>query len=71
MDFSDSLDIDDMFNIFQTKLLKTIDKHAPFQTLSQWEKNENEKNEKNEKKLCITEQILAKIIQKNKTYKNI
>ena len=31
-DFSDSQDIDNMYNNFQTKLLKAIDKHAPFKT---------------------------------------
>ena len=34
-DFSDTQDIDNMYNVFQTKLLKAIDKHAPFKTLSQ------------------------------------
>ena len=33
MDFSDIQDIDDMHNIFQIKLLKAIDKHAPFKIL--------------------------------------
>ena len=40
MDFSDTQDIDDTFNIFQTKLLKAIDKYAPFKTLSQKSRNE-------------------------------
>lgn len=35
MDFSDTQDIDDMFNIFHTKLLKALDKHALFKTVSQ------------------------------------
>ena len=34
MDSSDTQDTDDMLNIFQTKLLKAIAKHAPFKTLS-------------------------------------
>ena len=36
-DFSDTQDTDNMYNIFQTKLLKAIDKHAPYKTLSQKE----------------------------------
>ena len=34
-DFSATQDIDNIYNIFQTKLLKAIDKHAPFKTSSQ------------------------------------
>ena len=34
-DFSATQDIDNMYNIFQTKLLKAINKHAPFKTSSQ------------------------------------
>ena len=37
MDCSDTQGIDDMFNIFQAKLLKDIDKHPPFKTLSKKE----------------------------------
>ena len=36
-DFSDTQDIDNMYNTFQTKLLKATDKHALFKTLSQKE----------------------------------
>ena len=60
-DFSDTQDIDNMYNIFQTKLLKAIDKHAPYKTLSQ-------KEVKMRKKPWITKQILTKIREKNKTY---
>ena len=60
-DFSDTQDIDIMYNIFQTKLLKAIDKHAPFKTLSQ-------KEVKMRKKLWVTNQILIIIREKNKTY---
>ena len=59
MDFSDIQDIDDMHNIFQIKLLKAIDKHAPFKILLQKEMK---------KKPWITKQILIKIREKNKTY---
>ena len=60
-DFSDTQDIDNMYNIFQTKLLKATDKHALFKTLSQ-------KEVKMRKKAWITKQILTKIREKNKTY---
>ena len=61
-DFSDTQDIDNMYNIFQAKLLKAIDKHAPFKTLSQ-------KEVKMRKKQWITKQILTKI--RTKLMKNI
>ena len=64
MDFSDSQDIDNRYNIFQTKLLKAIYKHAPFKILSQ-------KEVKMRKKTWMTKQILTKIRGKNKTYENI
>ena len=35
MDFSDTQEIDNLQDIFQTKLPKAIDKHAPFKTLSE------------------------------------
>ena len=44
MDFSDSQDIDNRYNIFQTKLLKAIYKHAPFKILSQKEVKMRKKN---------------------------
>ena len=58
---SDTQDIDSMYNIFQTKLLNAIDKHAPFKNLSQ-------KEVKMRKKPWIIKQILTKIREKNKTY---
>ena len=60
-DFSDTQDIDNMYNIFQTKLLKAIDKHAPCKALSQ-------KEVKMRKKPWITKQILTKIREKSKAY---
>ena len=36
-DFSDTQDIDNVYNIFQTKLLKAIHKYAPSKTSSQKE----------------------------------
>ena len=60
-DFSDTQDTDNMYNIFQTKLLKAIDKHAPYKTLSQ-------KEVKMRKKPWITKQILTKIREKSKAY---
>ena len=62
-DFSDTQDTDNMYNIFQIKLLKAIDKHAPYKTLSQ-------KEVKMRKKPWITKQILTKIREKNKTFRN-
>ena len=50
-----------IYNIFWTKLLKTIDKHAPFKILSQ-------KRIKYENKPWIIKQILTKIKEKNKTF---
>ena len=43
MDFSDTQNID-MYNIFQIKLLKAIDKHALFKTLWQKEVKMRKKN---------------------------
>ena len=63
IDLSDTQDIDNMYNTFQTKLLKGIHKHAPFKTLPQ-------KEVKMRRKPWITKQMLTKIRGKNKTFRN-
>ena len=62
MDFTETSNLNEMYNRFHQKLLNTINKHAPQKTLSN-------KEMKFQIKPWIDKNILHKINEKNKSYK--
>ena len=62
MDFSETSNLNEMYNRFHQKLLNTINKNAPLKTLSN-------KEMKFQTKPWIDKNILHKINEKNKLYK--